>query len=341
MKQKLAKIKKEAINDLNKAADIDSLLEMEKKYLHKKSGQLTALLKELPRIPPAQIKHFGKQLNLYKQELIKSIETKKVAVSSTQFSNLAEYEWLDVTSPAKLPPQGHLHLITQAIREISRIFENLGFIRRRYREVETDYYAFESLNMPEEHPARDEWETFYITDNIVLTPHTSSGQIREMELGQLPIRFINISRCDRRQSDITHIPTFYQFEGLLIDTVVSIAHLKGVVDYFVKNYFGPEREIRLRPTDFRFTEPSFEIDVSCGICLGKGCKTCKAGWHELAGAGMVHPNVLRAGGLDPEKVTGFAFGWGVERTYMMKSEEVKLHDVRMIYKNDLRFLEQF
>lgn len=341
MKQQLEKVKKEATEELEKASDIKTLGEIERKYLHKKTGVLTALLKKLPEIPKEQRKALGKELNLYKQELINSIKKKKNVLASEQIADLPESEWLDVTAPAKIQPVGHLHLITLTIRRISRIFENLGFVHRRYPEVETDYYAFESLNMPKNHPARDEWETFYITENIALTPHTSSGQVREMERGELPIRFINISRCDRRQSDLTHLPTFYQFEGLLVDTNVSIANLKGVLDYFVKNFFGPKREIRLRPTDFRFTEPSFEIDISCSICSGKGCKTCKGGWMELGGAGMVHPNVIKAGGLDAEKVTGFAFGWGVERTSMMLSPEIKVPDIRIIYKNDLRFLEQF
>jgi phenylalanyl-tRNA synthetase alpha chain len=158
--------------------------------------------------------------------------------------------------------------------------------------------------------------------------------------GKVPIRMLNISRCDRRQIDISHGPTFYQFEGLVVDKDVNTTHLKGVLDYFAKNFFGPDRKTRLRPYDFRFTEPSFEVDIDCGICHGKGCKLCKGGWLELGGAGMVHPNVLRAGGIDPEKYTGFAFGWGVERTYMMKSG-TKIDDIRYIFANDLRFLEQF
>ena len=341
MKQTLKDIEKEAAKDLKKVADIKTLEEFERKYLHKKVGILTNLIKGLPQAPTNQRKKLGKELNTYKQELIKDIEKKKKEISKDKYTNLSEEEWIDVTAPSKPLSVGHLHLISQAIEEISVIFERLGFARRHYPEVETDFYAFESLNMPKGHPARDEWETFYISKDVVLTPHTSSGQVREMERGKLPIRLLNISRCDRRQSDITHIPTFYQFEGLLVDEKFSIANLKGVLSYFVKNFFGKDRKIRLRPTDFRFTEPSFEIDVSCGICGGRGCRTCKAGWMELGGAGMVHPNVLRAGKLDPNKVSGFAFGWGVERTFMTRSPKVRLPDIRIIYKNDLRFLEQF
>lgn len=175
---------------------------------------------------------------------------------------------------------------------------------------------------------------------MVLTPHTSNGQVREMEKGELPIRMINIAKCYRRQSDVSHAPMFHQFEGLYVNKNVSIAHLKGVMDYFVKQFYGPDRAIRLRPFHFQFTEPSFEIDVSCGLCHGKGCRLCKEGWLELGGSGMVHPNVLKAGGIDPEIYSGFAFGWGVERSFMMKSG-IKIDDIRLMYSNDIRFLEQF
>lgn len=175
---------------------------------------------------------------------------------------------------------------------------------------------------------------------LVITPHTSSGQVKEMLKGNLPIRMLNISRCGRRQIDASHVPSFYQFEGLVVDEGINITHLIGVLNYFAKRFFGSDRKIRLRPYHFRFTEPSFEIDIDCGICHGKGCKVCKGGWLELGGAGMVHPNVLKAGNLDPEKYTGFAFGWGVERTYMMKSG-TKIDDIRHLFSNDLRFLEQF
>lgn len=264
----------------------------------------------------------------------------------------------DVTMPGLRPPEGHLHTVTQAITDITEIFERIGFSRVRHPEVDWDWYPFESLNMPPTHPARDEWETFFIQypgkqlrdprkQKMVLTPHTSNGQVREMEKGKLPIRMINIAKCYRRQIDVSHTPMFHQFEGLYVDTNVSIGHLKGVFDYFVGQFFGPNRKTRLRPFHFQFTEPSFEVDINCGICLGTGmladrtaCKLCKAGWLELGGAGMVHPVVLRNGGVDPEKYSGFAFGWGIERTSMMKSG-TKLDDIRLLYGNDIRFLEQF
>jgi phenylalanyl-tRNA synthetase alpha chain len=257
-------------------------------------------------------------------------------------------EWFDPTVPGIKPKIGHLHLVTQAITEISSVFEGIGFERVRYPEVEWDFFAFEGLNMPEGHPARDEWETFFVDTpenskygKMVLTPHTSSGQIREMLRVKIPpIRMINIAKCYRRQSDISHVPMFHQFEGLVVDENISIVNLKGTLDYFAKSFFGPDRKTRLRPYHFQFTEPSFEVDISCGICNGTGCKLCKAGWLELGGSGMVHPDVLKAGGINPTKYSGFAFGWGVERVLMMKSG-INIPDLRLLYSPDLRFLTQF
>ncbi len=338
----LPKLQKQALEEIKNSKDLETLESLRRKYLAKKSGLLTQIIKELPNLEPEERKKTGQIINQVKLEIEQALE-KKFGEQST----INNQQFLDVTAPGVPVPEGHLHLITQAIREISVIFERLGFVRRRYPEIETDWYAFEGLNMPLDHPARDEWETFFITDKIVLTPHTSSGQLREMEKGELPIRMINISRCARRQSDISHVPTFYQFEGLLIDKNISIANLKGVLTYFAHEFFGPDREIRLRPYDFRFTEPSFEIDVTCGLCLGKarlpdgqGCRYCRSGWAELGGAGMVHPKVLENGGIDPKEYSGFAFGWGVERTYLMRSG-VNIPDIRLIYKNDIRFLRQF
>jgi phenylalanyl-tRNA synthetase alpha chain len=209
--------------------------------------------------------------------------------------------------------------------------------------------VFEALNMPGDHPARDDWETFFVDvpegakGKLVLTPHTSNSQVRIMETQKPPIRMININRTYRRQSDTRHLSMFHQFEGLVIDRGMTIANLKGTIDYFAKTYFGPERTTRLRPHHFRFTEPSFEIDISCGVCNADpsvNCRLCKEGWMELGGAGMVHPNVLKSGGLDSEEFSGFAFGWGVERTMMMK-EGMNIDDIRVLYKNDLRFVKQF
>jgi phenylalanyl-tRNA synthetase alpha chain len=224
--------------------------------------------------------------------------------------------WFDPTIPGENIETGNLHLITQAIDEISQIFKQIGFVRVRYPEVDWDWYAFESLNFDKLHPARDNWETFWLDSKpnarmgpMLLTPHTSNGQVREMErIKKPPIRMINMAKTYRRQLDASHTQMFHQFEGLVIDKGISLVHLKGTLEYFVKKYFGEQREIRLRPHNFPFTEPSFEIDITCDICDGKGCKVCKEGWLELAGAGMVHPNVLRNGNIDPEEYSGFAFG---------------------------------
>jgi phenylalanyl-tRNA synthetase alpha chain len=284
--------------------------------------------------------------NNVKQTIEDALETQKSKLKGQKLAKTVER--IDVTNPGIKPHLGHLHLVTQAIEEITDIFGKIGFERVRYPEVEWDWYAFEALNFPKDHPARDDWETFFIKGDpdpkkgsMLLTPQTSSGQIREMErLGKPPIRMLNLAKCYRRQSDISHAPMFHQFEGLVIDKDISITHLKGTLDYFVKSWFGEKRESRIRPYHFQFTEPSFEVDVTCGVCLGIGCKLCKEGWLEMGGAGMVHPNVLRAGGIDPQKYTGFAFGWGVERVLMMR-EGLKIDDLRILYSNNLEFLEQF
>lgn len=306
-------------------------------------SQLSKLIQYIPKEDKSRI---GMLVNQVKQSITDAIEQRQLQTQSTVQDSL------DITAPGIRPPEGHLHIVSQAIRDITRIFERIGFSRVRYPEIDWDYYAFEALNMPSHHPARDEWETFFVSPpwkgnpkdkrfhTMVLTPHTSNGQVREMEKGKIPIRMINIAKCYRRQSDVSHTEMFHQFEGLYVDKNVSIAHLKGVIEYFVKSFYGPNRTIRLRPFHFQFTEPSFEIDVTCGICLGKGCRLCKEGWLELGGSGMVHPNVLKAGGIDISTYNGFAFGWGVERTFMMKSG-TKIDDIRVLYNNDIRFLEQF
>lgn len=315
-------------------------------------SELTQLTRQIGKVPKDERQKIGPVVTEVKRSIEDALN--KLTADSPQKTG----DWVDVTAPGIRPPEGHLHIVSQAIMEVTRIFERIGFTRVRHPEVDWDWYPFESLNMPAHHPARDEWETFFIQypgkpgkdphkQKIVLTPHTSNGQVREMEKGKLPIRMINIAKCYRRQIDVSHTPMFHQFEGLYIDKDVSIGHLKGVFDHFVKQFFGADRVTRLRPFHFQFTEPSFEVDINCGICLGTGkladgspCKLCKAGWLELGGSGMVHPVVLRNGGIDPDVYSGFAFGWGIERTYMMKSG-TKLDDIRLLYSNDARFLEQF
>lgn len=342
MQEQIINLKNEAIAQITSAQSVEEIESLRIAYLGR-SGKLTRLTKEIKDLKAEEKKSAGIAINEAKITISGLFASQKNKLrDSTR-------EWFDVTAPGTKPPEGHLHIVTQGIMEITRIFEKIGFTRVRHPEIDWDWYPFESLNMPPDHPARDEWETFFIENQskknkrlrqIVLSPHTSNGQVREMEKGRLPIRMINIAKCYRRQSDISHVPMFHQFEGMYIDKGVRIGDLTGVFDFFVKNYFGPERKIRLRPFHFQFTEPSVEIDINCGICLGKGCRLCKEGWLEMAGGGMIHPVVLKNGGIDPSVFSGFAFGWGVERAYMMKSG-TKLDDIRLLYSNDIRFLEQF
>ncbi len=342
LKDQIRNLKNEAIGEILEAKNQAELERIRASFLGR-AGKINQLTKEIPKLSGEEKKNLGQLIN----ETKKNIEEALRQLQNKLSEKKPQENRFDITAPGIKPPEGHLHLVTEAIREITSIFTSLGFHRARYPEVEWDWYAFEGLNMAENHPARDEWETFFIEDlesekygKGVLTPHTSSGQLREMEKYSPPIRMINIAKCYRRQSDISHVPMFYQFEGLVIDEAISITHLKGTLDYFAKNFFGPERKTRIRPFHFQFTEPSFEVDISCGLCRGQGCRFCKGGWLELGGSGMVHPSVLKNGGIDPEKYSGFAFGWGVERAYMMKSG-LKIDDIRLLYSNDLRFLQQF
>ena len=344
MEEELIGIKNAALSFILEAENLKSLEETKFQFLGK-SGKLTLAIKQVTKLAIEKRPAFGILANEVKQTIEEALEEKAKSLSNARKTNLLEK--IDVTNPGVKPPLGHLHLVSLAIEEITEIFEKIGFVKVRYPEVEWDWYAFEALNFPPNHPARDDWETFFIDEKphpkygpMVLTPHTSSGQIREMTTGKPPIKMLNIAKCYRRQSDVSHVPMFHQFEGLAVNTDLSIANLKGVLDYFVKAYFGKQRTSRIRPYHFEFTEPSFEVDVSCGVCNGKGCKLCKEGWLEMGGAGMVHPNVLKNCGIDSNKYGGFAFGWGVERVLMMK-DGIKLDDVRTIYSDRMEFLEQF
>lgn len=344
MEEELIGIKNSAISLILDCKDLKDLEETKLIFLGK-SGKLTLAIKSISKLPIEKRPEIGVLANEVKNTIEQAIINKEQELKNITVKTRKEK--IDVTNPAILPPLGHLHLITQAIAEITNIFEKIGFTRVRYPEVEWDWYAFGALNFPLNHPARDDWETFFIDapeskkfGKMLLTPHTSSGQIREMQKTRPPIKMLNIAKCYRRQSDVSHTPMFHQFETLVIDKDISITHLKGVLDYFAKSYFGQNRKTRIRPYHFQFTEPSFEVDVSCGVCNGKGCKLCKEGWLEMGGAGMVHPNVLKAGGVDPNKYTGIASGWGVERVLMMK-EGIEIDDLRTLYSNDLEFLNQF
>lgn len=349
MQQKLYNLKNEILAQISPLNSLEELENLRASYLGKK-GRFTILLKEIASLPPEERPTAGKIANDIKTAIEMAINDKKLNLEN-QNDSVSDF---DITLPGLKPPLGHLHPVTAAILEITEIFSRIGFTRVRHPEVDWDWYPFESLNMPKNHPARDEWETFFLAEKphpelgkMVLTPHTSNGQVREMEKGKLPIRMINIARNYRRQSDVSHEFMFHQFEGLMVDKGVTISHLKGVIDYFAKAFYGLSAKSRIRPFHFQFTEPSFEVDFSCSICKGTGklkngekCRLCKEGWLEIGGAGMVHPNVLKNGGIDPKIYTGFAFGWGIERTYMIR-EGVNIPDLRILYRNDLKFLEQF
>lgn len=340
LKGQIINLKIEAVGQILDAKSSEELENIRALFLGK-SGKINQFTKEIPKLPVEEKSLVGKLLN----ESKKTIEDSILQAKNLLQKDIDQNSGIDITAPGIKPGAGSLHLITEAINDISEIFYELGFYRVRYPEVEWDWYAFEGLNFPENHPARDDWETFFV-ENLyhkkygkgLLTPHTSSGQIREMESTPPPIRMLNIAKCYRRQSDISHASMFYQFEGLVIDGGINISHLKGTLDYFAKRFYGRERKTRIRPYHFQFTEPSFEVDVSCGICNGKGCRACKRGWMEIGGSGMVHPIVLKNGGIDPEKYSGFAFGWGVERVMMMK---YGIPDIRLLFDGDLRFLKQF
>ena len=335
---------------------LDQLQSLETSYLGR-SGKVNELMKNIKDVPPLERKDYGSSMNELKKYIEQSLTTKKAELVN---QHDAQSE-IDVTLPGTPQPKGSLHMATHAIEEITQIFSGIGFIRMTYPEVEYEHFSFDALNIQPDHPARDDFETFFVEEpehkkygKMVLTPHTSSGQIREMMRLQStpPIRMINIAKTYRPNWDASHVPMFHQFEGMVVDRNINITHLKGTIDYFAKAFFGPTRQIRLRPFHFQFTEPSFEVDITCGVCGGSGkikdsqsqemikCKICKQGWLELGGSGMIHPNVLSSGGIDPQRYSGWAFGFGVERVMAMK-EGLKLDDIRILYSGDVRFLEQF
>ena len=339
-------------SEITSVKNTDDLEAIRVKYLGRKSA-FNDVMRSLKDMGDDERRSAGAAANAIKSEIETAIVAKEKELERSRLDSLAQSERVDISLPGIAPPGGHRHLISKGIEDIEKIFERLGFTRVRYPEVEWEWYAFETLRIDKDHPARDNWETYFMEvpahekmGKMILTPHTTNGDVREMERGQLPIRTMNINKTYRRQSDVNHVPMFHQFEGLLVDEGVNITHLKGLFEHFAKEFFGEKREIRLRPHHFRFTEPSFEVDISCGLCDGGHnehstmCKMCKNGWLELGGAGMLHPEVLKAGGIDSDTYTALAFGWGVERTISMRSG-INIADIRVLYKNDVKFLEQF
>ncbi len=335
MGKTIEQIKEEALKALEAASDCDSIKALSVRYLGRK-GEVTAFLRNISNLPPEQRPEAGNQANEAKQFLDAIFKT---ALKQFEAMPLATDPGIDVSLPGRTAQQGSLHPITQVTQKICRIFTRLGFDIAEGPEVETDYYNFEALNIPKNHPARDMQDTFYISQNIVLRTHTSPTQPRIMEKQNPPVRIIAPGKVYRCDSDLTHTPMFHQVEGLLVDEKVSFGDLKGVLTTFVHQMFDSETSLRFRPSFFPFTEPSAEVDIRCVICRGNGCRVCsKTGWLEVLGSGMVHPAVFENVGYDTDRYSGFAFGMGVERIAMLK---YGIDDIRKYFENDLRFLRQF
>lgn len=339
MEDKLKKIVEEALKSIHASTELEKLNEIKVSFLGKK-GQLTTVLKSMKEVAPEDRPKVGQLVNDARGEIEKIFEEKRSLLVKRQREEQMMAETIDVTLPAKKPMMGHRHPNAIALDEVERIFVGMGYEVVEGPEVEYDYYNFEALNIPANHPAKDEQDTFYINSNILLRTQTSPVQVREMEKGKLPIRMLAPGRVFRSDEvDATHSPSFHQIEGLVIDKNITFADLKGTLAEFARQLFGENTKVKFRPHHFPFTEPSAEVDVTCFKCGGKGCRFCKgSGWIEILGCGMVHPKVLKMSGIDPEEYTGFAFGVGLERIALLKYE---IDDMRLLYENDIRFLKQF
>ncbi len=339
MKEKLQALRDKAVAELKDAKNAAELENLRVVYLGKKS-ELVAALKGMASLSPEERPVMGQFANSIRAEIEGALEEAKVKIQAFELESKLAKEKIDVTLPSKKCACGRVHPLTKVQNEMEDIFLGMGFSIAEGPEVDTDYYNFTALNTPEFHPARDVQDTFYITENVLLRSQTSTVQVHVMENTQPPIRVISPGRVYRSDAvDGTHSPMFHQVEGLVVDKGITMGDLKGTLLMFAKQMFGEKTEIRFRPHHFPFTEPSCEVDVSCFVCGGKGCSLCKGeGWIEILGAGMVHPNVLRMSGIDPEVYSGFAFGMGVERIVMTK---FGISDMRLLYENDIRFLSQF
>ena len=345
MKDKLQAIREEALKQIRESNRLDKLNEVRVSFLGKK-GELTAVLKGMKNVDPKERPFVGQMVNETREAIEEFLEETKKKLEEKAREEKMKQEVIDVTLPAKKINVGHRHPNTIALEEVERIFVGMGYEVVEGPEIEYDLYNFEKLNIPANHPAKDEQNTFYINKDIVLRTQTSPVQARIMEQGKLPIRMIAPGRVFRSDEvDATHSPSFHQIEGLVVDKNITFADLKGTLEEFAKQLFGPETKTKFRPHHFPFTEPSAEVDVSCFKCGGSGeieghsCRFCKgSGWIEILGCGMVHPHVFEMCGIDPEEYTGFAFGVGLERIALLKYE---IDDMRELYKNDIRFLKQF
>ena len=333
----ISNVQKSFDSEKSKIKNLNFLNEIKIKYLGK-SGEVSLLMKNMKNISPQDRPAFGKKINEIRDYIESNLAKIETELAEKEKKAKLKKEKIDVTIPVKIN-KGSLHPITTVKNEITEIFTGLGFEVLEGPEVETDYYNFQMLNIPKDHPARDMQDTFYFSDNLLLRTHTSPMQARTMEVKKPPIRMVCPGKVYRADDDATHSPIFNQIEGLVIDKKITLCDLKGILDEFVKIFFNKNTKTRFRPSYFPFTEPSVEVDASCSECGGKGCKVCKGtGWIEILGAGMVNPKVLDNAGIDSKKYSGFAFGLGIDRMAMIK---YKINDLRLMYENDIRFLKQF
>ncbi len=339
MKEKLAALKGQALTELEGIQTPQELEDFRVRYMGKK-GSLTELLRGMGALPAEERPKMGQLVNELRQLLDTALTERAEALQKALQEQKLKEEKLDVTMPGKKKPLGGLHPLNVVLNDVIDIFQSMGFDVVDGPEVETDHYNFEALNVPQDHPARDMQDTFYLAENILLRTQTSAAQIRTMEHRKPPIRIICPGRVFRADEvDATHSPVFHQIEGLVVDKGVTMCDLKGVLEQFAHEIYGPDTRVKFRPSFFPFTEPSVEVDVSCSECGGKGCRVCKdSGWIEILGAGMVHPRVLKGCGIDPEEYSGFAFGIGLDR---LTTTRYKISDIRLLFENDLRFLQQF
>lgn len=338
MKGSLERLKEEALVLIDKAPDEQELISVKARYLGKK-GEITTIMKEMGGLSPSERPAFGQLVNVVKDTLEAALTGRLLSIKKRATEDSLKKEKVDITLPGRRVPVGKRHPLSIVMDEVVGIFTRIGFSVADGPEIETDYYNFEALNIPKDHPARDMQDTFYISEDIVLRTHTSPVQIRTMERQAPPIRIIapgSVYRCD---SDVTHSPMFHQVEGLIVDKGISFGDLKGILKTFVGEMFGEDVSLRFRPSFFPFTEPSAEVDIQCVLCKGAGCRVCSGtGWLEIMGCGMVDPAVFSFVKYDPEIYTGFAFGMGIERIAMLK---YKINDIRLFFENDVRFLNQF
>ncbi len=334
----LEKIKEMALQKIKSSEAIDTLEQIRVEFLGKK-GKITEILKKLGSLTPEERPKVGAVANEIKEIITNTIQEQHQIVLEKELQKKIEQEQIDITLPGRTLGCGHIHVINQVMNEIVDIFIQMGFQVARGPEVETEYYNFESLNTPEDHPARDTHDTFYIKPGIVLRTHTSPVQMRVMEKTKPPVAVVVPGRVYRVDNDASHSPMFNQMEGLLVDEDITFTDLKGTLMYFVHNFFGKDTAVRFRPHYFPFTEPSAEMDISCTVCKGKGCRVCKhSGWLEILGCGMVHPKVLEYAKYDNEKYQGYAFGFGIDRMAMLK---YAIPSINLLFENNLKFLEQF